>query len=356
MKTPKIVDPKKELYSVLNGLFSANYTCLRIAQQSAPKSSDKQVHTANDIFSGKSFKDFWLTDKMQSAAENRNKFIENLSLLTAEFLNEEEITAQFEESKEFFMTLFNKTYKTNKTFEQCFNGFEIIDPRFKRDFDSFDLSAKQMLNGSNLLILYYYQYQVFWEQYSVAKSFIAISQALSSDLTNYGYRSIFYGKPSDPQIQTISRAKLQSLKSRTDLAQATSDELYKKTEKELETLKRKSKNRQEFQSRVTEKRNQLMQVTYLKNKASKLAEFANMLYERLESANSDVNMSSIENFCESALDLASGINIFDKDTNFKVDQVYIHTFERNYLDFLISSYKKCRDLTHQEYPETLPQK
>ena len=146
------------------------------------------------------------------------------------------------------------------------------------------------------------------------------------------------------------------MKSRTDLAQTTTDELYQKTEKELESLKRKSKNRQDLQSRVTEKRNQFMQVTYLKREATKLADFANMLYERLESANSDINASSIENFCESALDLASGINIFDEDAKFKVDQVYIHTLEQSYLDFLISRYKKCRDLTYQKYPETLPQK
>ena len=101
--------------SVLNALFSANYTLLRILNEQEPLDAPRKMFfTADDIFgSGKKEKlyDYWLDGKVEAYAElRRNLFAESKQHIPSK----KDADAMFIRNAAKFMFVFNKAYGTNK--------------------------------------------------------------------------------------------------------------------------------------------------------------------------------------------------------------------------------------------------
>lgn len=351
---------KNDLFDLLNKAFSANYTCLRIANQDVPFSGDL-VQTRDSIFRKKTLKEHWIRAKMKDAAEQRTELLTAFLKAKEMYFNELDMSMEDKKAKDLLMLHFNRYYQTNKTFEECFDGYEILDEDFKAIFELFDeyKTIPENRLGMSMLLNVYYNYL----DYVTDKTFVVatcdIIDTLADDLNSAGYRTFYYNKPRNPRISTISREEIDKLILKTHEILLKFEKESKQKKKEAEVFAKNAKKthselatQQYFEHQVA-----LTRYAILEEKLKALSYFLTVLDNRLTATGKDIDDSKILRFGEGFLDLTSGINVFDDNNRLKVNHTYIHDLERKHLTFLFKSigYENPLD-SQQEKTDSTKQK
>lgn len=326
-----------ELYNLLNKAFSANYTCLRIANQEGSFSGDL-IQTSDQIFKKKGFKEHWLAAKMKDASHQRNELLAAFSKAKEATFSDFDIEKEDERNKAVLMQHFNHYYGTNKRFEECFDGYEILDEDFKAIFELFDerKTIPSTRLGMSFLLNVYYTYLNYWSDRTFVRSTCDIIDTLSDDLNSSGYRTFYFGHPRNPQVSVISKAEIEEMiltvynfitKFETEL------KIQKKKSASAEKLVKK-KPSDESKQNYFETQFESNRMSILEEKVKALSFFLTVLDKRLSATGKDLEDSKILRFTEGVFDFTSGINVFDENNTLKVDKTYIHDLERKHLTFL----------------------
>ena len=121
-----------KFYNGINTAYSANYTCLRIADQETPFEPEAgKVYTRADIFDKKP-SDRWVSKKLDVVAGVRNTKVSALNeALSTNDESYQIIMDEYETAKNNFILVYNTYYETDKKLEEVVDGFKILD----KDFD-----------------------------------------------------------------------------------------------------------------------------------------------------------------------------------------------------------------------------
>jgi hypothetical protein len=187
--------------SVLNALFSANYTLLRILNEQKPFGSpeDKQMFFGRDDLWGKEQKmyDYWLEGKVEAYAELRNNLFKESR---GHIPTKEAAGALFARNSARFIAEYNRVYGTNKKFSEVFDRRYIIDRTLANDLaKKGDPNANYSQDKINLFVMYD-ELLSFLTDYYAVEAAREVAEALEDDLTQYGYRSLYYNKPSNENV------------------------------------------------------------------------------------------------------------------------------------------------------------
>lgn len=187
--------------SVLNALFSANYTLLRILNEQKPFGSpeDKQMFFGRDDLWGKEQKmyDYWLEGKVEAYAELRNNLFKESR---GHIPTKEAAGALFARNSARFIAEYNRVYGTNKKFSEVFDRRYIIDRTLANDLaKKGDPNANYSQDKINLFVMYDELLSFLTDFYAVEAA-REVAEALEDDLTQYGYRSLYYNKPSNENV------------------------------------------------------------------------------------------------------------------------------------------------------------
>ena len=187
--------------SVLNALFSANYTLLRILNEQKPFGSpeDKQMFFGRDDLWGKEQKmyDYWLEGKVEAYAELRNNLFKESR---GHIPTKEAAGALFARNSARFIAEYNRVYGTNKKFSEVFDRRYIIDRTLANDLaKKGDPNANYSQDKINLFVMYD-ELLSFLTDYYAVEAAREVAEALEDDLTQYGYRSIYYDKPYNENV------------------------------------------------------------------------------------------------------------------------------------------------------------
>lgn len=186
--------------SVLNSLFSANYTILRILNEQTPLNEpQKMFYSSDDIFGSKnqSMYEYWLDGKVEAYAELRRNLIkESRGLIPSK----EDALFLFAKNATIFMETFNKAYKTNKKISNVFDKRYIIDQAFASDLAKRAYGNTEFPPEKILLFEQYDEFMRFITDYYAIESAREIFEVLVDDLQHSGYRSFSYNKPFTPDV------------------------------------------------------------------------------------------------------------------------------------------------------------
>lgn len=329
------------LYDLLCDAISCNYTCFRIANQGKLNLQGGNVYSRDDIFGGKTIRDYWLDEKMSGALETRKGVFDNLNNAIQLTFSDIDIDVEMAKMQASLMEQFNNYYKTNKKFNECFDEYEILDPDFKAVFDRFDNYAIISENrlGMNFLINTYYTYRNALQDAMNVKAFVAIFRALEDDLNSRGYPTMFYGKPRT-ELSILSKEQIENIAITLAPVIEMNESLVAEQNKFLSEIHKKQRKNPLDRTLAQSSLQASMTLKELQIRRSKIKEtcgFVSVLKDRLTAASSDYDQSFGTKLAESFYDLTSGINIADEKNNIKVNSTYIHDLEKQYLIFLFKS-------------------
>ena len=341
-----------KFYNGINTAYSANYICLRIADQEPPFEPEPgKVYGRNDIFN-KSASESWVSSKLRSVANIRNEKIS--ALCDALSPNDESykiIIEEYETAKNNFLTVYNAYYETDKKLEEIIDGFKILDKDFDEMIRTCLTSACVAFSDPDLekVVGVYLYYLDVYEKYTLMRIYRDLIEQLSSSLNNYGRKSFSYDKPYNPLIKTLSREQILDYIKVAATVFCDQEDALKKANKDLTKAykfgAKKSSDIYESVSEVNRLTTEVSQLGTLSSIAEELFDFATALEHRLESANTD-SLTPFSRFMEKVNDFISGVDVFGSE-KFEVNEIYIHQYELDYMKFLFhllqTSPKKVRE-------------
>ncbi len=188
----------------INLLYNVNYTMLRLNLQ-------KEIANKH----GSKISKEWLDKKIEMFSSYRNLICYGSSRL----INSEEITEKicgdYKYQKESIVKKLNNFYNTNKNIEDYFDGPEIIDENFGKDYYMFSKN-KGFINSErkeefSKIFVAYIRYSVHARDLMKLVSLRDIFNSLSKDFTREGEKTVSYGETNN-RIASISRTEIESLK------------------------------------------------------------------------------------------------------------------------------------------------
>ena len=342
-----------KFYNGINTAYSANYTCLRIADQETPFEPEAgKVYTRADIFDKKP-SDVWVSKKLNTVAGIRNTKINALvDALTPNDDSYQTIIEELEIAKRDFVTVYNAYYETDKKLEELVDGFKILD----KDFDEMIrtcLTSACVAFADPLLekvVSIYLYYLDVYEKYTLIKIYRDLINELAGSLTGGGRKSYTYDNPAKPLVKKLSREQVLDYIKVTATVFCDQEDALKKYHKQLTKAYRNGAKRSTDMYEAVNEVNMLTTETSHAGTRSSIAEelfdFATALELRLESANTDDGLTSFAKFMEKVNDFISGVEVFGKE-DFKVNDIYVHQYELDYMKFLFhllqTSPKKVRE-------------
>ena len=187
--------------SVLNALFSANYTLLRILNEQKPFGSpeDKQMFFGADDIWGKEQKmyDYWLDGKIEAYAELRNNLFKESR---GHIPSPQDANALFLRNASKFIAEYNRVYGTQKKFGDVFDRRYIIDETLANELARKNNPDANFSQEKLTLFAMYDELLGFLTDYYAIEAARDVYEALEDDLTQYGYRSLYYNKPTNPDV------------------------------------------------------------------------------------------------------------------------------------------------------------
>ncbi len=312
---------------MLNEMFHSNYALLRSLTRS-------QNTRPSDLASD------WFNDKHQALAEDRNSFFESItSSYTKCFSDNVDDYLKTEQDK--VMRAYRVHYHEEKSFDECFEGFNIIDEDFADKFFQYNILNICVDNSLSFkhLCETYLDYLEYYRTHCSFIAFASIMETLNDDLSKSGYKTFYFEKPLDENVSFISAEEISTI-------EKLAKEIKRKVDKNKNHFsKKRAKLYKKVQNpKVTDKlKKEFRAVDYYDIHYDNYSFFADELYSmvnflktRLASANTYSKeykkLSTIENFN----DFLFGVNIFDKNNNYHTDKTYIHQLERDHLDYVAS--------------------
>ncbi len=326
---------KKELnsyYDLINEALSCTYTVLRLANQSRPQT--KSVYTRDDLFSEKTASDLWLETKVERTNEGRNAVfveIEKMAQVPEARVNFESVV---NDSKTFLMEQFHQCFGNDMKFEDCFCGFEILHPEFKKIFERFDKYAiiSEAHLGMNHLISAYYTYFNAYRTLMTFEAYCKIFNCLKEDLNSYGYPTLYNGKPRG-DVETLSKDELNNIcVALAPEIDANISDINILNAAVSNFSKQKANNPQDpnINQSLIQSKMGLKAAQIRKAKITHACEFITALKTRLDAANTNYEKTFGLGFAENILDFLKGVPE-DRKQKFVVDSTYVTRLEKTYL-------------------------
>jgi len=313
------------LNEMLNEMYHSNYTVLRSLARS-------QNSRPSDFSSG------WFNDKHQALAKDRSDFFESItSSYTKCFSDDAEGYLKDEQDK--VMRAYRVHYHEDKQFDECFEGFDIIDADFADKFFQYNILNISVDNSLSFkhLCETYLDYLEYYRTHCSFVAFASIMETLNDELSKSGYKTFYFEKPLNEKVSFISAEEISTM-------EKLAKEIKRKVDKNKNHFsKKRAKLYKKIQNpKVADKfKNEFRTANYYDIHYDNYSFFADelcymikVLKTRLLSANTPSKdykeLSVIENFN----DLLFGVNIFDKNNNYHTDKIYIHELERDHLDYV----------------------
>ncbi len=346
-----------KFYNGINTAYSENYTCLRIANQEKKPDSTKLVYDSYDIFN-KSAGDIWVSAKLGRVSELRNNQVDALvNALKPSDNAYQIIIEELEEAKNNFVLVYNAYYETDKTAKELIDGFVCLDKDFEEIIRTCLTSSCVAFADSDLekVANIYLYYLDVYEKYTLMQIYQDLLEQLSNSLTSHGRKSYYYDTPKNPLVKKLSREEILDYIRVTATVFCDKEDALTKSHKELtKAYKKGAKKTTDMYEAVSEV-NRLTSETSNAGTLSSIAEemfdFATALELRLESANTDSNDSALSHFLEKLNDFINGVDVFGTE-KFAVNEIYIHQYEIDYLNFLFNLLQTTPEKVKAEHSVT----
>lgn len=347
-----------ELISVLNDLFSANYACLNFANQDGSFDSARVI--GNEIFKQNPITKSWQQAKMSDSSKARNemfKYFKEKQIKVNQNSNfDDELTAV----KQPLIETYNYVFGTNKKFEEVFDGFKIKDKKFAEVARQFNIHSIFVTDKEEIsyLMYCYHNYVQTYKYYTALKAFDEVFEALDDDITERGYPSIYFNKTSNPKILRLSKTQIDELASSASALASQVEQdiksenltiapLYKKARK----LARKKQSTHEIYAQINRSKSKILTMLDEQKITNTLKSYTDILKQRFISANTPYGFDRF---------FSATLSVFDtlmqtgsaKKSNLKVDKVYVHKNELEYLEFLFEMLKHRGSQTKQASTES----
>ncbi len=253
--------------------------------------------------------------------------------------------AYIEEAGEFFEN-FKKYYNSNKTFEECFCGLEVLDQNFLQDISKYEknlMTQKEVSKFSGL----YNDYFVFHEETKLLFNFMSlcdIINSLNNDFDEVGYKTINFEVP-QKDVALISREEINKLRKIVMELYLVQDKEIKNQEhivKNAKMFATKNSNDQKMQDELD---NEINKLNDIYNKSQYIVNFEkiiNIFEERLDFANFDYNINT-KIKCSNKIRWNVG-NLGARKLKKPINRVYYHRAEATMLEFNSRELGSCDDL------------
>ncbi len=173
---------------------------------------------------------------------------------------------------------------------------------------------------------------------SALRTFQEIAETLFYDCNDYGRPNFYNGKPTNPNITTISKKEIEEFEkeakdylSRVESQARVVNKKALMLQRKLKSKRLKGQERSAVEQEHAVEILQLRNLNVIYNIATELVDFANQFKLRLEAANQDLNPTWLGNFCENLVDFLTGAASVEKPV---LDSVYAHKSEFNYIKYL----------------------
>ena len=288
MKEMSYID---RIYNTISVAYSVNFMVLQNLERLMP-SGDNNVFMSADVFGEKSSKQKDYEVYYTEYADIRSSYFKQIK----KFLNEYNQIEKFQESSRVLLNTYNQYFNKDIKYSTVFSDRDIKNwEEFKKIYDSVNtISFRSSFYGRKLQ----YIFGCFLNEYETYKNWLTayeIIEALESDITEHGSKSLYFEKPNNPNLFLIEQKDYQKY------AEIISKFLKNKSRKNLFNRERKSEG----------------EVIALKT----IADYYNRMEDRFESANSHV-MSQGNIFSKIHYHLSSM-----SDGDYKVTRVYTHRNE-----------------------------
>lgn len=356
----KIQETEDELfgmYEILNEMLSLNYTCLRISNQDIPFSAGN-VYDRSSLFDNKNqLREKWIELKLEDAAEYRNETFSDLfkawEVQKQNLFGDIDIEALIRQRQDELLKKYNNYYGTNSTFKEAFNGYLPRNPKFAKIVRDFQTQAVYSATDENLnyLLHEYHSYIEILKIYMALSSFDDISKTLSDDLTERGRPTLYFKRPANPKVSTITADEIESHLTQSELAiEDTQARLKVEGKKLIPFYKRTRKNMYDYDAHnaISQIKSVIFNLNERLKQAQEYSYFSQLLMQRLAFANTDYDNSKMSDIYEGFFDLTAGINVFKKGNKLKLDWVYAHDLEKKYLEYFAELFKDTIELSQQK--------
>lgn len=308
MKEMSYID---RIYNTISVAYSVNFMVLQNLDRLIP-SGENNVFMSADVFGEKSSKqkdyDMYYTEY----ADIRLSYFKQIK----EFLHEYNQIEKFQESSQVLLDTYNQYFNKDIKYSTVFSDRDIKSwKEFNKIYDAINtISSRSSFYVRKLQ----YIFGCFLNEYETYKNWLTayeIIEALESDITERGSKSLYFEKPNNPNLFLIEQADY------LKYAETISKFLKIKSKKSLFNREKKTES----------------EVISLKT----IADYYNRMEDRFESANTHV--------------MEQG-NIFSKlhynlsrmsDGNFKVTRVYTHRNEILSLITAMLEFPELHDLANE---------
>lgn len=330
--------PRSGLYGALNKLFSLNHTCLRLSKQDTPP--EVRTYGRNEIFN-KSSGERWVSRKLEDISSIRNSLISGLSeTIVDQTENIKLIEEELAKAKTALTMVYNIWFEKDKKFEEIFDGFVCKDPEFAEMIHFFETHEAFYTEDEALIKIaqIYSNYIDLQTKSSALKTFQEIAETLFYDFNDYGRPNFYNGKPTNPNITSISKKEIEEFEKEAKGYLSRVEGQARIVNKKALMLQRKLKSKRlKGEERSTVEQEHAVEILQLRNLniiyniATELVDFANQFKLRIEAANQDLNPTWLGNFCENLVDFLTGATSVERPV---LDSVYAHKSEFNYIKYL----------------------
>lgn len=293
-------------YTLVNRLYSINYSAMRISAQRNPKES-----AAKFKFDSKSPKQFWIDAKLKDISSLREEFFTNYFAANKQNVEYFSIVdEELENSKNTLMQIHNIFFETEMPFEEIFDGFVCKSPELFEFLKIID-TQPFCTNDPSLVHLAdaYTTYIKNLFYHTIVHSMMDNIEQLANDVNTYGVPTLYNGVIQNDTLTTISADKLKEYRAQIE-----------EKHRALEKVKIPKKNKA-----LLSKYN-IAIAKYFETDV-----FLVQLEERLKAANTDIVNTLSNKIVEGTMDLLTGAKT---DEKLKIDKVYATKLELSYLEYL----------------------
>ena len=345
-------------YDNINQMYIANYQCLQVLNEDSPfdDKSEKNMYRAYfEPEEGKLFGENgafiknWQSAKFDAFRRIREQLICDIE----KAINDCDDTQKFFEEKDKLLQTYNELYGENRSFEEVFRGYEVIDDKFGKDIvaetrgEDISVDVEKYGELCNLYVQYIYDYQAM----QGFETFTDIYRALYDDLNPSGYRSIFFGNPENPKVKVLNYKFFTSM-------YEIVEKLYLNCAKDIASLEKlaiktsKTKNfdsdealQMQFYEKFVELQKNRRDFTLIDG----VYFWLDAIYLRFQSANS-VNIEFTSQLVDKSVYLFTGNGLGGKN-QLAINDIYIHQNEIDYVITMLKNIKEAKPLLDKIYEQ-----
>jgi len=298
--------PMESFYTLVNRLYSINYSSLRISQQIRSKYSAENFKFSMPFQSSET----WADAKMRDICSMRETFFVNYNNINIQ--NKEQydiIDSELEKSKEYLLYVYNVIFGKESSFEDVFDGFLCKAPDLLGYIYMFEMQPCITNNPDiKYLVDAYTTYMSNLFYKTTIKSMQDLISQLNNDFNSSGAPSLYKGIIQNEDVLKISAEKLSEIRKQVE-------DLYK----QVKAVKTKKYSGKAYTQAMA------------MSKYAQLDLFLKQLESRLKSANEDVVNNLPNRVVEETMDFLTG---FKLDKKPEVSEIYVTKLEMSYVKYL----------------------